>query len=329
MPIIEQAIVGQTKLVEFFDKLAILSTTEALNGSFILVGPESSGKKTLATVLAAKLLCQGKAERPCGECQSCREIKNKINSDLYWLSKQEDKKNISVEEVRGLIHSLSLSALTYDYKVAIIDHAETLSTGASNALLKTLEEPNKKTIVIMLVNNLDKLPKTIVSRSQVFNLRPIKPDLVYDWLVNEHGTKRSEAKALSRLSLGWPGLAIKFSADEALEKNHLATAEIFLNASNLGIPDRLEAIEKLLKNYDNAEDILIIWQSATRDCLLTLLNQTDWLRYGSLAKDSAIDKSRVTHKQVLNWHKLIIQAKDYLGANVNPKLVLENVIINV
>ena len=329
MPIIEQAIVGQTQLVDFFDKLAILSTTEALSGSFILVGPESSGKKTLATVLAAKLLCLAKSNRPCGECQSCREIKNKINSDLYWLSLPEDKKNISVEDVRGLIRSLSLSSLTYDYKVAIIDQAETLSVGASNALLKTLEEPSKKTIVILLVNNLDKLPKTIVSRSQVFNLRPIKPDLVYDWLVNEHGTKRSEAKNLSRLSLGWPGLAIKFSADQALEKNHLDTVEAFLRAPSQGIPDRLDTIEKLLKNSDDAQAILNIWQSATRDCLLSLLNQTDWLRYGSLAKDTAIDKSRVTQKQVLTWHKLITQARDYLNANVNPKLVLENVIINL
>ncbi len=328
MPIIEQAIVGQEKLVDFFDKLAILSTTEALNGSFILVGPESSGKKTLATVLAAKLLCQAKGQRPCGECQSCREIKAKINSDLYWLSLAVNKKNISVEEVRGLIRSLSLSSLTYEYKVAVIDQAEALSTGASNALLKTLEEPNKKTIIILLVSDLEKLPKTIISRSQVFHLRPIKPDLVYDWLVNEHGTKRSQAKILSRLSLGWPGLAIKFSTNQDLEKAHLEAVQIFLRASGLALPDRLEAVDKLLKDLDNPEDILNIWQSAARDCLLSLLGQDNWLRYGALAKESTAS-SRLTHRQVLAWHKLLDQAKEYLRANVNSKLVLENVIINL
>lgn len=329
MPIIEQAIVGQEKLVDFFDKLAILSAKEALNGSFILVGPPSSGKKTLATVLAAKLLCQAKSNRPCGECQSCREIKTKINSDLYWLAPAEDKKNISVEEVRGLIRSLSLSSLTYEYKVAIIDQAELLSQGASNALLKTLEEPNKKTVIVLLVNNLDKLPKTIVSRSQVFNLRPIKPDLVYDWLANERGLKRSQAKILSRLSLGWPGLAIKFSSDQALEAAHLEAVQTFLRAPSLGLTDRLEAVDKLLKNSAEAEDILNIWQSAARDCLLSLLGQVDWLRYGGLAKELALEPARVQERQVLNWHKLITQAKEYLEANVNPKLVLENVIINL
>jgi DNA polymerase-3 subunit delta' len=329
MPIIEQAIVGQEKLVEFFDKLAILSAQEALNGSFILVGPPSSGKKTLATVLAAKLLCQAKSNRPCGECQSCREIKSKINSDLYWLSVAEDKKNISVDEVRGLIRSLSLSALTYEYKVAIIDQAELLSQGAGNALLKTLEEPNKKTIIVLLVNNLDKLPKTIVSRSQVFNLRPIAPDLVYDWLVSERGLKRSQAKTLSRLSLGWPGLAIKFAGDQALAKAHLDTVEAFLSAPSLNLTDRLAAVDKLLKNSPEASDILNIWQSAARDCLLSLLGRVDWLRYGTLAKELAIDKSRLQERQVLNWHKLIAQAQEYLEANVNPKLVLENVIINL
>jgi DNA polymerase-3 subunit delta' len=328
MPIIEQAIVGQEKLVEFFDKLAILSAQEALNGSFILVGPPSSGKKTLATVLAAKLLCQAKSNRPCGECQSCREIKSKINSDLYWLSVAEDKKNISVDEVRGLIRSLSLSSLTYEYKVAIIDQAELLSQGAGNALLKTLEEPNKKTIIVLLVNNLDKLPKTIVSRSQVFNLRPIAPDMVYDWLVGERGLKRSQAKTLSRLSLGWPGLAIKFAGDEALTKAHLDAAEAFLSAPGLNLTDRLEAVEKLLKNQE-AADILPIWQSATRDCLLSLFGRIDWLRYGTLAKELAIDQARVRERQVLAWHKLIAQAQEYLEANVNPKLVLENVIINL
>lgn len=329
MPIIEQAIVGQEKLVDFFDKLAVLSATEALNGSFILVGPPSSGKKTLATVLAAKLLCQAKNDRPCGECQSCREIKAKVNSDLYWLTVDEDKKNISVEEVRALIRSLSLSSLTYEYKVAIIDRAELLSQGAGNALLKTLEEPSKKTVVILLVNDLEKLPKTIVSRSQVFNLRPIKPDLVYDWLVNERGVKRSQAKSWSHLSLGWPGVAIKFSTAPELEKAHLETAEVFLRALELGLPEALVAVEKLLKSSADAEDILNIWQAVARDCLLSLLGQADWLRYGQLTKEVKSFKSPINELRVLGWYRLLSQAKEYLRANVSPKLVLENIIINL
>ena len=322
-----EAIIGQDNLLKFFNKLAVLSGRKAVGGSFIILGPAGAGKKTLANVLIAKLLCQDKpTARPCGECPACVQLKAKVNGDVFWLSLAEDKKNISIEEIRGLLHSLSLSALGQSYKVAVIDQAEKLSHQAANALLKTLEEPSKKTVIVLLATALADLPKTVVSRSQVFALRPLKPELIYDWLVARE-TKRSQAKILAALSLGWPGLAIKLS-DEAAKADHLAAAEVFFNSLEQDLLARQAALDALLNKNLTTEEILNIWQTAARDLLLAKLAQQQWLRYGNLIKDWQ-NKLNFSLAQVLAWYKSITQAKDYAAANVNPKLVLENIITNL
>jgi len=323
----EEVIIGQDNLIKYFNKLAFLSDHQSLGGSFILQGPRGSGKKTLANFLIGKLLCQDKSNlRPCGQCPACLQLKNKVNGDVFWLSLDDDKKNISIDEVRILIRSLSLSSLTQGYKVAVIDRAEKLSHQASNALLKTLEEPNKKTIIVLLTTSLADLPKTIISRSQTFSLRPLAPNLVYDFLVSR-GYKRSQAKNLSALSLGWPGLAIKLSEDEALA-DHLLVVEAFLKSLNADQLQRRVILDELLSRDFEAEEVLSIWQTVSRDLLLFKLARSEWQRYVGFLNQFQ-DKLNFSIKQALTWQKSIVQGKDYLAANVNQKLVLENIIFNL
>ncbi len=323
----DETIIGQENLLKFFNKLAVLSSRKPVGGSFIFLGPSGSGKKTLANILIGKLLCQDKPGlRPCGQCPACSQLKAKVNGDVFWLSLNEDKKNISIDEIRGLLHALSLSALGQGYRAAVIDRAETLSNQAANALLKTLEEPNKKTVIILLATNLNDLPKTVISRSQIFALRPIQPNLVHDFLV-ERGAKRSQAKTLAALSLGWPGLAVKLSDDDVLSE-HLAAAEVFFQSISQDQNKRQAALDKLLTKDLEAEEILSIWQTAARDLVLNKLSLVEWQRYGQLLGHFQ-DKFNFSLAQAVAWYKATVQAKEYLAANVNQKLVLENVIINL
>lgn len=337
MKTIDDSIIGQDNLLKFFDKLAVLSARQlasplpqeggSVGGSFILLGPEGAGKKTLANLLIAKLLCQAKPmARPCGECQACQQLKAKVNGDVFWLSWDADKKNIAVDDIRGLLHAVGMSSLARGYKIAVIDRAEKLSNQAANALLKTLEEPGKKTVIVLLAAALSEIPKTVISRSQVFALRPVSSDQVYDFLV-ARGHKRSQAKILANISLGWPGLAIKLSDDGALNE-HLSVAETFFQAVSQNILERQAALDKLLAKDFAAEDILSIWQTAARDLLLYKLAQVEWLRYGGLLGQLA-GTMNFSVRQSIDWYKLVTQAKDYLSANVNQKAVLEGVMVNM
>lgn len=327
MKITPESIIGQDNLLKFFDKLAVLSVRRPIGGSYIFLGPEGSGKKTLANLLIAKLLCRAKVDaRPCGACAACGQLAAKVHSDVFWLSCEDGKKNIAVDDIRGLLRAVGLSSLVHGYKVAVIDQAEKLSRQSANALLKTLEEPNRKTLIILLAGSLSEIPKTVVSRSQVFALRPMEPDKIYDFLV-ARGHQRSRAKVLASISLGWPGLAIKLS-DEAVLDEHLAIAEIFFEALDKTIPERQAVLDKLLTQDFSAAKILDIWQTVIRDLLLYKLSQTSWLRYGSLLSRRS-DRLNFSLRQAVAWHKLVAQAKDYAAANVSHKSVLEAVMINI
>jgi len=326
MPQDKDKIIGQDNLLKFFDKLANNGGLLALGGSFIFLGPAGAGKKTLANILIGKLLCQAKpAARPCGQCASCRQLAAGVNGDVFWLSLAAEQKNIGIEEIRGLLRALSLSALGQGYRAAVIDRAEKLSHQAANALLKTLEEPNKNTVIILLTQTLVDLPATVLSRGQIFAIKPVNPGKIYDWLVAE-GKTRAQAKTLAGLSLGWPGLAIKMSDDDNFN-NHWSAAELFFTLLGQNQAARQASLEKLPAALSGSE-VISVWQTACRDLLLWKLSAGDWLRYGALVKQWA-DKLNTSVKQITAWYRLLIQADDYLAANVNERAIFDQLIVNL
>src|SRR3989344_337474 len=140
-------------------------TASNLAHCYVFSGPRDLGKSTVARHFAISLLCDnfanGRGTLPCGQCLSCRQFAKKNHSDVYYLRKLEDKKNIAIDQVREFIRSLSMGSLMGSYKIGIIAQAESLSIEAANALLKTLEEPKRKALVILLTARLAHLPATI------------------------------------------------------------------------------------------------------------------------------------------------------------------------
>jgi DNA polymerase-3 subunit delta' len=99
------------------------------------------------------------------------------------------------------------------YKIGIIKKADKLTAEAQSALLKTLEEPRDKVIVILLASSEDNLLPTILSRGQKLYFQAVNAETIYDYLIAEYGTKRTLAKDLANLSLGRPLRAVKFLED--------------------------------------------------------------------------------------------------------------------
>jgi DNA polymerase-3 subunit delta' len=168
-------LVGNRHITDFLEKAI---NANKVNGSYIFYGPDDLGKSTFVRYFAKILLCKKETGNlPCGICPSCISFKvineadrekedseHIAHGDCHILEKAKDKKNISIEQVREFIRVLCMSSFFGSYKIGIIKQAETLSQEAANALLKTLEEPREKVIVVLLVKNLEFLPKTIVSQ---------------------------------------------------------------------------------------------------------------------------------------------------------------------
>ncbi len=129
--------------------------------TYVFAGPRDLGKSSLALAFARNLWRQDRG------VEVSQDDFTSLNSDLYILDKEPEKKQISVEQARDFIKRLSLSSFSNSYKIGIIKEATTLSIEAQNALLKTLEEPKDKVIIILLIEDTSVLMPTILSRSQV------------------------------------------------------------------------------------------------------------------------------------------------------------------
>jgi DNA polymerase-3 subunit delta' len=316
--------------------------------AYIFLGPRDIGKTAAAMFFAKSLLCQKQAAGTftlaCGACQSCRQLQNNkegengfetLNGDLHLIRKEIDKKNISVEQVREFIRILEMSSFANSYKVGIIKEADDLSEGAANALLKTLEEPRPRVVIILTASRLEKIPATIVSRSQVFNFLPVPSGVIYDYLVDELNCPRTAAKDISRLSLGRPALAAKFFQDKEFYQSYLETSETFLNFFSGNINERIAAIEKIAGGRDeenkaeSALNILSIWQGVLRDLLMLNVNNGDLIQHEPSRKKLDALKNNLSGARLLKLNESLKRGERYIRGNVNPKLVLENIAVNI
>ena len=135
--------------------------------SYLFCGTRGTGKTTIAKIYAKAVNCEDPRDgSPCGECPSCRAIE--ANADLN-VAEMDAASNNSVDDIRRIIEQVAYSPTQGRYRIYILDEAHMLSASASNALLKTLEEPPSYAIFILATTEPNKLPVTILSRCQRFD----------------------------------------------------------------------------------------------------------------------------------------------------------------
>ncbi len=170
--------------------------------------------------LAMLLLCDDAEDTvPCGNCQSCHLMLSNTYPDFYYVSLQyNDKskklnKNINIEQVRKLIHEVNLTGFYDKLKIFAIHPADKMNIGSANSLLKTLEEPGERVLILLLTHKKGKLPVTVRSRCQVWPLdHPQKQESQY-WLLGE-GMHASEIDQYLDYAGGDPQLALKLQAED-------------------------------------------------------------------------------------------------------------------
>jgi len=181
--------------------------------ALLFAGPTGVGKLATARALALGLHCDVAPFEACATCDACRTIAAGTHPDVHVISgPAEDRRDISIEQVRELQRELGFRSMSAHPKIGIVNDADRLTLQAQNALLKTLEEPGGHTVLILVAVNAAALAPTILSRCQRVSFDPLPVDDVVA-ILEAHGRPAAEARALAAFAEGSAGQALVLDED--------------------------------------------------------------------------------------------------------------------
>ena len=259
----------------------------SVSHAYLFTGTRGTGKTTMARLLAKALNCTGEGEKPCGTCPNCRAIAAGSFMDVIEI---DAASNNGVDNIRELRESVKYPPQVGSKKVYIIDEVHMLSSGAFNALLKTLEEPPENVIFVLCTTEPQKLPQTILSRCMRLDFKRIPQNVLEDNMrlicgeksveidedalkllaVNADGSVRDGLSILDQvLASGDPHI----TRDEVLEYLGTVGDEFFIELTDLvslhKSGEALVLLDKVLREGKDAKQLMKDWNAHYRNLLIT------------------------------------------------------------
>ncbi|MCK4508727.1 MAG: DNA polymerase III subunit delta' [Desulfuromonadales bacterium] len=293
--------------------------------AYLFSGPDGIGKRLMAMAMARAIVCL--EQRGCGHCLACRKIDHQNHPDLHIL--EPDGKSIKIEQIRSFQRELNLKPLEAPRKICMIEEADTMTVGAANALLKTLEEPRGDTLLILLSAQPNRLLETIRSRCQPLPFTRHPNSRIQAELEKQLGIDSTESHVLAALSEGSFKKAFGKDRELYLEQRRelLKTLTGLSSGSILPI---LDFAEKLAADKTILPDILEIFQAFYRDVLMTLHGRSDEELVNLDLKDKVHRVSGCESvTTVLTKLDALIEVRRQLDRNVNRQLAMEVLLLKL
>lgn len=182
--------------------------------ALLIKGSAGLGKRRLAWQYAAALLCENRQSNQlaCGKCHSCKLFNAHTHPDFISIEPEAEEKALGIDLIRGLLPKLALKPQYEGFRIVIIHAAEQMNNASANAFLKCLEEPNERTVIILICANARRLPATILSRCQQLHIEKPDSGLAVAWLVQQQVANDHEA--LLNLAQGSPLRALDYAKEQ-------------------------------------------------------------------------------------------------------------------
>ena len=304
-------IIGHQKIVDFLQKSI---SARRLAHTYLFYGQSSLGKTTLAEKFAQILLKTPEA----------------LVTELFKIELLTDKKNISIEQIREWRQKLVMKSFNQGYKVGIIYEAEKLNIESANALLKTIEEPTPLTIIVLITSAWDKILPTIISRSQLIRFSLVSREEIINKL-SEINYSINDIERIYNLVGGYPGKIINYLNNPEALAEYKKLDELVAKMITSRVAEKFLIIEQLLAKVKEFNSKIVIsleflkqFKILFRNLLLNNWQLTKWQQGFS----QKIDK-QYSLRELINMEEALETATEQLLSNVQPRLVLENLFINI
>jgi DNA polymerase-3 subunit delta' len=278
--------------------------TKGLPHSLLILGQNGTGKYTLALMLAKMVLCSSDT-KPCGTCNNCSRVASFAHPSFMAVGLDRQANSIKIDEIREITDSLSRYSIEGGKRAVLLVDADRMTVQAQNALLKSLEEPDKQTYFILTASIRQNLLPTVLSRCSQLAMPVWSEEQIYNFLVKKN---IKDAKNIAALSEGSIGKALRYSSDESFHKLNALVDKTISKASKLSEIPALSSEWKDLK--DDGELIISLLESRCTQ----YLNETN-------------EKQKILHLN--RMFDSLIHAQKLLKSNVSWQAVADYLLFHI
>jgi DNA polymerase-3 subunit delta' len=263
--------------------------------------------------------------QPCGSCKSCCKIKSGHHPDIIRL--KPSGPFIKIDQIRTLCRTLAMKPYEADMRVAIISDAQAMNPAAANALLKVLEEPPVKTILVLIAAHTSDLLPTIVSRCQHIRFNPISKINLESVLVKEHGIDAGDAIVIAAMAAGSLSSALQMYQTNWIQRRYWLINE--LNSVSAGSLNRLLAFgDHLAKNKDDLPQSLEVLKFWLRDLVIAKLHP-EKIADHDLASKLQQTSQKMSLTSLFAKFETIQCAQNSIRTGTNLRLAMESMVLKL
>jgi DNA polymerase-3 subunit delta' len=303
----------------------------SLSHAYLFTGPTGVGRRTLALRFARAINCAAPPEPglACGKCRACRGIAAQEHPDLVVVAAETVGGTLKVEQVRELGRFLSLAPYEARRRVALLLRFEEAQRHAANALLKTLEEPNDRVVLLLTAEGPEQVPQTILSRCQLIRLRPLPVREFEERLGPAWGVSPEQARLLAHLSGGRPGIARRFLEDPEAEAARMEVVEQHVRMITENRIIRFRFAEAAAKDRATLRDALEVWATYWRDVLIVSAGASTPLTHVDREGEIREVAGQVGVEAARRTLGAIERTRDRIDRNANTRLALETLMLEL
>jgi DNA polymerase-3 subunit delta' len=327
---------------------AVAALTKSLASGHVhhawcFIGPEGVGKELAAVGLAQALTCPEKPDVGCGVCSSCQRVLRRNHPDVTWVLTEDEQvsrgimgrgdfdhtpsRDIKVEQVRALGERLAFRALESKHKIALLVDAHAMNQQAQNALLKTLEEPPRGTVLVLITSMPDKLLPTIRSRCAKAQFGPLPEDFLVEKVTAKRKIERELAVQVSRLAGGSLSRALEMDLKGLTKRKEIIEAFEALKRDDAR--GWLAFAETYGDGRVEAEDALDVLQVWLRDVVAAQAGATSLIN-SDLAELAKVAAAKEGAPAILRRMTVLEEAKNAISQrNGAVRLQLERMLIEM